>query len=226
MNFNQELKRTLLIVVFASLFLNVYSQIPPNTCNYERPHQADQWLFGVRSGIDFSSDQATSSPTSSVFSLPNGVSAISHSDGSLRMFTNGIKVWNKGLYLMPNGDSLKGNNFATQSSLIVPDPGDRNKFYIFTVDMFIPPIFTDGVNYSIVDFTENGFGKVISKNNFLLDKNAQKITGVNHANGTDYWVVLHGFGSATGNSFYAYPVTADGIGAPVLSKIGTVNKGD
>ena len=226
MNFIQELKRTLLIVVFASLILNVFSQIPPNTCNYERPHQADQWLFGVRSGIDFSSDQATSSPTSSVFSLPNGVSVIARNDGSLRMFTNGIKVWNQGLYLMPNGDSLKGNNFATQSSLIVPDPGDQNKFYLFTVDMFIPPIFTDGVNYSIVDFTDNGYGAITSKNNFLLDKNAQKITGAKHANGTDYWVVLHGFGSSTGNSFYAYPVTADGIGTPVVSKIGTINKGD
>ncbi len=226
MNRNQQYKKVLLLVVFSALYFHLTAQFV-NDCNYERPHEADQWVFGIRGGIDFNSDPVTASPTPSALSLPNGVSTMSYNDGSLRLFTNGIKIWNQGFSIMANGNDLKGNNFATQSSLIVPHPGDRNQYYVFTVDMYIPPIFTDGVNYSIVDFTNNGFGEVTSKNNFLMGENAQKITGHKHANGNDYWVVTHGFGTTTGNSFYAYLVNGDGLDTnPVVSKTGTVNKGD
>ena len=226
MNRNQQYKKVLLLLVFSTLFFHLSAQFV-NDCNYERPHEADQWIFGVRGGIDFMADPVTAAPTSSAFSLPNGVATLSYPDGRLRMFTNGIKVFNQGMYLMPNGDNLNGNNFATQSSLIVPHPGNTNLFYVFTVDMYIPPIFTDGVNYSIVDFTNNGFGEVTSKNNFLMGENAQKITGTKHSNGTEYWVVTHGFGPNKGNTFYSYLVSDTGLmTTPVTSKLGTVQQGD
>ncbi len=226
MNKNQHLVKALLLVIFTAFYFQLSAQFT-NDCNYERPHEADQWVFGIRAGIDFNSDPTTVAPTPSAFSLPNGVSTIAYPDGSLRFFTNGIKVYNQGFAVMANGDDLNGNNFATQSSLIVPHPGDRNQYYVFTVDMYIPPIFTDGVNYSIVDFSNNGFGEVTSKNNLLLTENAQKITGTKHENGTDYWVVTHGFGPVKGNTFYAYLVNGDGLDInPVVSDIGTKHQGD
>lgn len=214
----------LLILVIFSMNLRLYSQ---NDCNYERPHQADAWIFGIQSRLMFNYDPVQNNPTSNSYPVPNGCASIADEGGNLLFFTNGLQVWNKGIYNMPNGDNLKGNNFATQSSLIVPHPGNRNKYYLFTVDMYIPPLFEDGINYSIIDFSNSGLGEVTSKNNLLLTENAQKITGVLHKNGKEYWVIIHGFGPDKGNTFYTYLVSDTGlVTTPVISKIGTVQQGN
>ncbi len=223
MDFTQVVKKALIILLFAFISHHNYSQ---DDCNYERPHQTDNWIFGERAGIQFDSANANATPTGSAFGTPNGVSSFSDANGDLLMFSNGIKVWNGDYFLMNNGDDLKGNNFATQSSLFVPYPGDNKKYYLFTVDMFIPPLFTDGVNYSIVDLTNGNFGEVTGKNNLLLKENAQKITGVQHENGTDYWVILHGFGPNKGDTFYSYLVSDTGLVTnPVESRVGYTHQG-
>jgi gliding motility-associated-like protein len=211
------------------LFLLLVEAFPQNgtDCDYQRPQEADTWVFGKQSRLLFNVDPAQSSPTANTFSLPNGSASISKSNGNLLFFSNGIKVWNQGLYLMENGDDLKGNNFATQSALIVPHPGNDKKYYLFTVDMYIPPLFTDGVNYNIIDFTNNGYGEVTNKNTPLLSENAQKITGTLHENNHDYWVILHGFGAAKGTTFYAYLVSDTGlVTTPVISNIGSIHQGN
>lgn len=214
----------ILALLIFSMSLRLFSQ---NDCNYERPHQADAWIFGNHSRLLFNFEPTLSNPTSNGYPLPNGCASIADAEGNLLFFTNGLQVWNKGLNIMINGNDLKGNNFATQSALIVPQPGNRNKYYLFTVDMYIPPLFQDGINYSIIDFSNNGFGEVTSKNNFLFDINAQKITGVLHQNGRDYWVITHGFGPETGNTFYSYLVNDTGlVTTPVTSKIGAIQQGN
>ncbi len=221
----KQVLTTIPLVIFLVLFH--FQVLAQTDCDYQRPHEADTWVFGKQSRIFFDVEPPESNPTSSSFSLPNGSASISNSNGSLLFFTNGLKVWNQGLYLMENGDDLKGNNFATQSSLIVPHPGDNKKYYLFTVDMYIPPLFTDGVNYNIIDFTNNGYGEVTSKNIPLLSENAQKITSVLHENKHDYWVILHGFGPSKGTSFYSYLVSDSGlVTTPVVSNIGSIHQGN
>ena len=101
------------------------------------------------------------------------------------------------------------------------------EYYLFTVDMYIPPLFTDGVNYSVVDLTNGFFGEVSSKNNLLLTENAQKITGTLHENGSEFWVVTHGFGASKGDSFYTYLVSDSGLVTnPVVSKVGYTHQGN
>jgi len=197
-------------LVFFSLFsLHSFSQ-QEKECNYVRPHQADQWIFGNMAHLDFSFDDPIASSTPS-FPTYNGISCISNENGELVLFTNGINVWNSNFETIQYGEGLMGNNFATQSSLIVPNPGNHKQYYVFTVDMYIPPIFNDGVNYSIVDFAGNSGGAVISKNNHLFSKNSQKITGTRHANGHDYWVITHGFGADEGRNFDGWLVGDTGI---------------
>ncbi len=215
--------RTFLLLFLLSVLIQA---LPQNDCNYKRPHEADEWVFGNRSRMMFNIAPPENNPTTN-YSLPNGSASISDGNGNLLFFTNGLKVWNKGIYVMQNGDSLKGNNFATQSSLIVPHPGNSKQYYLFTVDMYIPNFFTDGINYSIIDMTNVGYGEIISKNNLLLTENTQKITGVLHDNGNEYWVVTHGFGPNKGNSFYAYLVSDTGlVTTPVVSNLGTVHQGN
>jgi gliding motility-associated-like protein len=209
------------------LIILLFSEIKAQngtSCDYIRPHQADQWIFGNYGRIDFSNNTPQANPSSFNYSTPNGVSAISSSLGTVLVHTNGLEAWS-GIYPMNNGDSLLGNNFATQSSIIVPNPGKSKQYYIFTVDMYLPPIFTDGVNYSIADFSNSAGGEIISKNNFLAGSNAQKITGVQHSNGEEYWIITHGFGTTNGNTFYAYLVSDTGlVYVPVESKVGFVQQ--
>lgn len=225
MNSKQVILRVLVLSFLALNILAVHAQFV-NNCNYEPPHQADQWIFGNKARIEFNGETPNVNPTANSYSTPNGVSSIADADGNLVMFSNGLSAWNSGIYQMTNGDNLEGNNFASQSSLIVPNPGNSKQFYLFTVDMYIPPLFTDGVNYSLIDFNVEGGGQVIEKNKFLFTENSQKITGVQHANGVDYWVITHGFGTVTGKTFYTYLIDQDGLDTiPVKSNVGTSQQG-
>ena len=216
---------TYFLLVFFSLYSFQAISQQEKECNYIRLHQADQWIFGNMAHLDFSLDDPIASTTTS-FPIYNGVSCVSDENGELLLFTNGINVWNGNFEVVQYGGGLKGNNFATQSSLIVPNPGNHKQYYVFTVDMYIPPIFNDGVNYSIVDFSGNSGGAVVSKNNHLFSKNSQKIIGTRHANGHDYWVITHGFGADEGNNFETLLIGDTGIIYQQGSNIGYKHEGN
>jgi gliding motility-associated-like protein len=194
-------------------------------CNYKRPHQADQWVFGNNAQVEIngSNPEVYATPE---FPLINGVASICDDDGNLLMFTNGVQLWNRNYSLLEYGSGLKGNKFATQSSLIVPDPGNNYQYYVFTLDAYIDPVFVNGINYTLVSFKNKPGGIVLSKNNPLAVKNAQKITGVRHANGHDYWVITHGFGPEEGGKFTVWAVTDDGVEEHKQFTIGHKHEGD
>jgi gliding motility-associated-like protein len=196
-----------------------------NGCNYERPHQADQWVFGDKVHLNFQQREVIPEQTFSFYDSPNGVAAISDNNGNLLLFSNGLKIWGKSYHVIENGDGLKGNNFATQPAIILPTPGKTDEYYVFTLDMYINPVFVDGVNYSIVKMNGNT-GVVTSKNNTLFHENSQKVCAVKHSGGKDIWVIFHGFGENNGNKFYSYLLSDSLDLNPVISSVGSFHKGD
>ena len=212
-----------IVVLLAS---SVIAQSTRN-CEYIRPHQADNWIFGNRAGLNFQGETGIPSPTAGQFNLPYGSSSYSDANGNLFCFTNGMEIYNRGYFQMQNGTGLSGNAYATMNSIIVPNPGNDKQLIVFTVDMFLPPVFTNGVNFSIIDFSMTPSGEVIQKNNPLFTENAQKICAVQHQNQRDYWVILHGFGDTKGDAFYTYLVDTGGVNlAPVISQTGYKHQGD
>ncbi len=198
-----------------------------NDCNYKKPHQADTWVFGNKARLNFAQDPPDASQT---YLNPNqmayGVSTISDDNGNLLIFTNGMNVWNKHLHVMDNGSGLSGSGGASQSSIVIPHPGNSKQFFVFTIDLYIDPFFTDGINYSVVDFSNSNSGAVTSKNNHLFSENSQKVCAVKHENGRDYWVIFHGFGPNNGNKFYSYLVDTSGVDdSPIISTVGTTHSG-
>lgn len=174
------------------------------------------WYFGNRAGIDFSSGIAVAD-TNSKFYGGEGAAAISDTSGNLLFYTNGITVWNSNHDTMPNGTGLLGGASSTQAALIVPNPGNKEQYYIFTSDNYPP---NNGYRYSIVDMTlDSGYGDIItsSKNSLLLANSTEKLVATQHCNKGDYWVVTHGFNS---NSFFTYLVDSNGINLPIVSNIG------
>ena len=137
--------------------------------------------------------------------------------GNLLFYTNGITIYNKNFSLMENGNDLlgldttvnmiEGNNSA-QGSLIIPDPENANKYYVFSLKSGY------GLRYAVVDMSSNtGLGKVISKNNILLNSiNTDTMTSCLSSDG-GYWLVTQN----TAGNYLSYKISVSGISSPVLS---------
>jgi gliding motility-associated-like protein len=226
--FESGLHRLCVILVLFMVLLPVllFSQ-QPTKCDYVRPHEADQWTFGLRSQLDFSQGTPVALAMPGSIEFFNGMSTISDPDGNLLFFSDGMSVYTNGYYLLDGTDDLHGNKGSTQSSIFIPEPGNENRYYLFTVDMYLLPVFKDGIRYSVIEKID-GLWKITLKDQILFDKpNAQKIAAVKASNGIDYWVIVHGYGQIEGDKFYAYKITNNGIDlTPVVSQGGTIQKND
>jgi hypothetical protein len=187
--------------------------------------QGNIWYFGDQAGIDFNSGSPITLTNGQTY-LQNGhaegTAVICDSSGALLFYSNGERVWNTNGAVMPNGDSIYGSYSSTQSSLIIPVPGKDQLFYLFTTDDFNHNL-EFGFRYSMIDMClDMGLGDVISteKNVLLLDTVSEKLTAVRHANGTDYWVIVHTYFS---DAFYSYQVSSGGISSPIITHIGSVH---
>lgn len=182
----------------------------------------DTWVFGQAYGLNF---QTLVQPGRSAVDAYEGCASICDpSTGDLLFYTNGATVFNRNNAIMSNGTGLFGNQSCTQSSVIVPHPGDPTLFYVFTLDGVTSggPVAPQdrGMRYSIVDMTgDNGLGAVVEKNTTLLLSATEKVVAVRHARGCGYWVVTH---ERRNNRFYAWLVTINGLDPqPVISEAGS-----
>ncbi len=188
-----------LIIVFLVLILPVtkcYSQ-----------NEASKWYFGAKAGLDFSTNPPTVLLNSSMNAYA-GCASVADSIGNLLFYTNGDTIWNRSHQIMANGTGLLGNTNATQSSLILKQPGSNSKYYVFTMEGNGPPT---GLYYSIVDMLGAvGMGSVTVKNYpVFTGPCSEKLTATKHCNGIDYWVIITQ-GSLWQN-FMAYPLTSAGL---------------
>jgi len=182
--------------------------------------EASNWYFGVRAGLTFNEGEPEPLLDGELDSL-EGCASISTPDGDLLFYTNGVTVWNRFHQIMTGGDeTLIGSDSATQAALIVPQPGNPNRYFIFTTDAanaYQNDGVGNGINYSIVDVS-GGPGAVVQTNINLLTSapdliTSEKITAVSHENGIDYWIITQ-----AGNDFYAFEVTNTGVNStPVIS---------
>ncbi len=192
----------------------VYCSLFTISCLAQPAPQNWNWYFGDSAAINFSSGTPVA-VSGSQMNILEGCATISDASGNLLFYTNGIKVWNKYNSVMPNGTGLFGNGTTTQSALIVQKPDSSNIYYIYTADAEGWP---NGINYSEVDMTLNGgLGDVTIKNIQLVAPSCEKLCAIKHCNGTDYWVIAHGYQDSF---FYTYQITPSGVSVPVISNIG------
>ena len=185
--------------------------------------QAGIWYFGENAGLDFNVDPAAPL-TDGALDTEEGCATVCNAQGDLLFYTDGITVYNKNHAQMANGGGLDGNVSATQSSIIVQQPGSGVLYYIFTVDAH-QNLLRNGLRYSIVDMSMNGgLGQVTTKNAVLFGNEVcEKVTAVKHANGSDFWILTHRWNSS---DFLAYQLSATGLSAAVTSTIGIRHNSD
>jgi hypothetical protein len=191
---------------------------------FAQRNYANNWYFGT-AAISFNGPQ-TAITTSNMSAFEGCASISDKNTGQLLFYTNGEAVWDRNNDTMPNGRSLLGNWSSTQSSLIVPMPDSNNVYFLFTTDAYEDTL-KYGLRYSLVDMNLNsGFGDIRQgyKNILLVAPTCEKLTGLRHSNGTDYWVVTHQYNS---DAFYSYLISNTGVSnSPVISNSGTVTTGN
>ena len=162
--------------------------------------------------------------------------SISDSLGNMRFFSNGCMVGNANNDTMLNGSNLNNatcpstycaqtGGIVTQGCLILPDPGNSNRFYLFHqpcgANLYPTSLFVNEVDMSL----DSGRGAVIG-NDSLIFSNAMcdgTLTAVKHSNGIDWWVFLH---ERFTRRFIRYLLTSSGLSGPFFQSIGIVYNND
>ena len=181
--------------------------------------EGNVWYFGYNAGLDFNSGSPIALTDGQLYTL-EGCASISDNNGDLLFYTDGMTVYDRNHIIMSNGTGLLGNNSSSQSGIIVKKPGSVSIYYIFTSDGVSGA--SGGVAYSEIDMSlNNGLGDVTSIKNVVLFPNAcEKITGILHQNGTDFWIVSR---LENSNTYHSYLVTNSGINlTPIVTNIGPV----
>ena len=176
----------------------------------------DVWQFGYQVGLDFSAcEPVVITGANTGF---EGTASICDANGQLLFYTNTEKVWNQQHQLMPNGTLYVGANTLSQVLIAHVDAPTNSLYYIITTT--IQGQLPGRLRYHVVDMSEDGgLGDVVAVDNVLFaDTSTEHVGAVRHANGTDIWVVAHGY---PGNTFLAYLLTTSGLSTtPVVSSTG------
>lgn len=87
------------------------------------------WYFGNKAGIDFNESPPVALDNS-IMNAPEGCAIVCDRNGDVIFYTDGDKVFDQTDTEIDNG--IGGDPAASQSSIIVPVPGDETLYYIFT----------------------------------------------------------------------------------------------
>ncbi|HMK07238.1 MAG TPA: hypothetical protein VK476_06890, partial [Flavobacterium sp.] len=181
--------------------------------------QNANWAISIYGGLNFNSSSPTTFTSAMDFNnLSSG--SVSDQEGNLLFYTDGLTVWDQTHSTMTNGTGLYGfGGDFTQNIVIVPNPADINKYYVFYISVGQDLGQTlHGLRYSEVDMTD-GIGVIdnATKNTPLTDNslvdiddayspNYGKITSARHANGLDYWLIAE-----IGSDIFSYLIDDSGI---------------
>lgn len=182
-----------------------------------RAQRGNTWFFGKRAGLSFNTAPPTPLLDGQINTL-EGNSTISDENGDFLFYTNGETIFNRDHDPMLNGLGLKGHISSFQAAVIVPRPGNKNIYYVFTSDA-LENSFANGYNYHVVDMTlDGGRGDVSSKNNFLSGPSSERLTAVTAGDRKSYWVITN---QAFTDVFRVYRVDCSGVNTtPVESTVG------
>ncbi|MBX3106761.1 MAG: T9SS type A sorting domain-containing protein [Bacteroidetes bacterium] len=199
-------------------------------------HENNIWCFGDSAGINFN----TSPPSTFISAVKGRGSCVSVADTAGNLLFYGqtfyyplwmqgghpdlTAVFNKNHQLMDNGDNIIGEGWY-QELTSFRDPGNDNRYYLFSLNVTGAGAH-EGLYYSIIDMTlNNGLGKVVSKNNMLLnDFMADGLAAVKHGNGRDWWIVCRKcFALSTGlpvTDYYLFLISPSGVSGPFIQVAG------
>ncbi|ELR72317.1 hypothetical protein C900_01599 [Fulvivirga imtechensis AK7] len=217
---------------------SAYAGVTVNTYGLQE-QRANVWYFGNNAGIDFNPLAQGGSPVNiplgdpdiynggNQMQAPEGCAIYCDRNGQPLFYSDGVDVYDReGNQLTGTdpADKIGGDQTATQSVMIVPFPNDETLFYIFTTEE-VYGTGTYDLKYAVFDLKDESSGtkgalvRTAAGNlsTTLCSGVTERITGNNN------WVIVHEYGN---NNFKAFPLFTTGIGAPVISNVGSVHDSD
>jgi hypothetical protein len=186
--------------------------------------ERNNWFFGDSIGITFN----TGSPTllnNITARSDEAAAAISTKNGAVKFYGTShhhgagvTKFYNKSHTTMVNSLGINAHYSMTQGLIILPNPADSNNYYLFSI--FYQPFTGYILYYNTIDMLlDSGRGAVVQKNVLLCDTSVvEKMTAVKHANGRDWWLLVH---ELLSNNFFEYLITPAGISGPTVLSVGS-----
>ena len=181
--------------------------------------------------LDFNSGSLNMYTVQRHMNLSETNSFASDSSGNLLFTTNGIYVANANDDTMLNGNGLNPAVFTNnhvhygltipQANVIIPSLTNPSQYILFhnTIDDYFNTGASLYLYYSIIDMSlDNGLGGVINKNTVLHSDSMVpgRIAACRHANGRDWWIIVHKFHS---NEVIKFLYTPSGISGPTIDSL-------
>lgn len=186
------------------------------------------WVFGEHIRMSFANDTMLFVPMADTISDHNA--SISDTLGNLVLVVDEHGIRNGDLVPIVGGSASElGWPAHPGFFLILPAPGYPARYFVF---------ITTGEDSKQAGAVEidldlaGGQGAVLSSTNWFAQNVTAKLAATTHANGTDYWVLLHEDGT---DRFLAYALSADGLADlpsvsvtddPFLPTVGPTNSAD
>jgi Secretion system C-terminal sorting domain len=218
-------------ILICSILLNALTFFAQPNRDYKRDRV---WLFGYTDApndnqfgntvINFNQTPATVVSLGQKMDFNTDHASICDTLGGLSFYTNGQQVFNKQHQVMDNGNINLGDawnlNFQNgrtlgfgyvQGAVALPFPKSKDLYKLFYTrysydgQVFLPKELL----MATIDMSKNnGLGKVITKDvpiwqNDTLD--ASLLTTCRHANGRDWWLLMHRYGLDTTYRFLLDP---------------------
>ncbi len=182
-----------------------------------------KWAFGLGAGLDFTSGTPTAFATS-IYTY-EACASVCDASGNMLFYSDGVKVYDRTGAVMASGSAIVSylTTSSTMGCLIVPVIGTTTQYYVFSLEQVeggASPALHCRLSYSIVDMTlSSGMGDVVasSMGTAMTSYLSEKMLSVEGDN-CNIWLLTHRKDSTV---FLAYSITASGIGAPVVSNVGT-----
>ncbi len=230
-------------VLIALLIFFAFNSNAQNQTNIWELSYSDTIAY-PNSEINFSSGNADTSSVYRSMAFDNTDASICDSNGKLLFYTNGIYVGNRRFDTLLNSENFNPGWATTyygseglgacQGAFIIPYPGHPSQYYIFyiTGEEFFAHNETElqplHLSYSVVDMNlGGGLGGIVpnKKNLFIIQDTLTwgRLNGVKHANGRDWWVIMHRYYS---DEYYKLLVTPDSIYGPYNQDIGSIISDD
>ncbi len=203
------------------------------------------WMLGTYStyenyGIDFNVGVADTFAITRNMNFYFSNASICDTNGQVLFYSNGDYIANRLDDSLQNTQNFNPGFVTTNYQngicifdglLILPKPGNANKYYI--IHESAESIYIDTIvalhplnlSFSEIDINlDGGLGGIIPgrKNVHLVDDTLTygRVAAVKHGNGRDWWVIAHRFNSTL---FYEFLVTPDSIYGPYMQNVGMFN---
>ena len=222
------MKALFAILFFSTLSMSIHAQ-----GKYDA-----NWCFGVKAGIDFS-DTSHPAHFNTLCNTSLVAASISDSLGNLlfyvapdtpfsigSLYYTPVSIFNGNNQVIENGSGIDvGADLTGALFLNVPEHTESyHFFYMRRIDTSVV-IDLDNLYFATITKDSNGYS-VVKKNQLLLAEPLQwGMSATKHANGRDWWLVLHRSNSFdTINRFYKYLITPDTIEGPFTQDIGSFHR--